>query len=149
MARAGCLGVAFAAIVLSCTKNEVGLSQPHVQHVQRDPGGAPHVATRYLADGPDAEFPASYERGVLVQRDGCIQLDSNQGEASYILLWPHGTRFLRDSQSVSVPESVGWGVFRLGDLFTVGGGYIPENHARKLGDLGRCSGKVWLMGNAR
>lgn len=144
-----CLRIALPLVVASCTKNEIDLSQPGVQPIQRGSSGTPHVATRYLAHRPDTDFPASRNRGVLVQRDGCIRIEPTHGKLSYTLLWPRGTRFLRDSQSVSVPEQVGWGVFRLGDLIVVDGGYIPENHAKNLGDLGQCEGDVWLVGNAR
>lgn len=99
-----------------------------------------------------ASGPAALLDGTLVERDGCLWIETRERQR-FLALWPTGYRVAAGSGTVTVLRNDGRPVAEVGRPITVGGGeYAPHQEAFVQGLIGRpipdaCRGnKYWLVG---
>jgi hypothetical protein len=103
-----------------------GTSQPGVPiDPSQLPGGLPH----YAMTG-ERGFPAAAIPGTLIEEDGCVYVASLY-EQTYLVLWPSGWTFDRQSAPARVIGPDGEVVAFIGDEVRFGGGIVPRSVAEE------------------
>lgn len=90
-------------------------------------------------EGMDALLP-----GRLAVLDGCLGLESDEVDASYVVIWPHGTRVVgKNPLTISIPDD---GEYSIGDQIQIAGGEaITSGNPGGVDVKAECpSTAVWL-----
>jgi hypothetical protein len=86
-------------------------------------------SVRVLTYRPTGASMAALGGGRLVVHQGCLAVDQRSPRPIYVL-WPDGYALVdRGADAPILVDAVGHEVARLGDDVTLGGGYVPHDHA--------------------
>lgn len=101
---------------------------------------------------PMEEMPLALMYGQLVNEDGCLRLVANEGEESYLILWPAEVNVIATGGMLVIQDADGEVVARVDQqIGLVGGEYTQRDWVEGLLQPGSglpedCPGPYWLTG---
>jgi hypothetical protein len=87
------------------------------------PGKTIFFPRQEKTDGERAVMEGEVD-GTLVLADNCIRVDSDEADASYLLIWPPEFNITIENSSIKILNGDGELVARIGDKVHIGGGEI-------------------------
>jgi hypothetical protein len=102
--------------------------------------------------GTQGGLPGAVLEGILVERDGCLAIETREGQR-FLALWPDGYRVAVGSGTINVLRVVGRSVATVGRPITASGGeYGRDQEALVRSLIGRAipdacrRDRYWLVG---
>lgn len=101
---------------------------------------------------PMEEMPLALIYGVLINEEGCLRVIASEGSESYLVLWPADVNLVIEGEDISIHDSSGELVARVGQqIGLVGGEYDQREWAAERLQPGHglpedCTGPFWLSG---
>lgn len=130
--------------MVSCTNGSKQIITPTLI-----PASQPHIPQ--MPPNPEGEVMTALLFGKLVSQDGCLRIQVEGTDESYLVIWPSGTKWDAGKNGILVDLKASTVIVRVGELLKLSGGEIPsvaETQFRKLHpDIdSRCSGPYWILG---
>ncbi len=88
--------------------------------------------------------------GELVLVHGCLRVNSNDSDSSYLPVWPPGFMVSIENDSIVILDEAGQVATRLGDRVRLGGGEVPMAIASAYAEQplpNECPGPYWIVGD--